>query len=197
MKPFGRSHLLIRRIAILALAASLLAGAPIVRGGKKDYGADLSTPGPSASPSPARPKFDVPIPINHDAEVVKIPYSDAHGKKQMDVYTKIAFRQDLNHLELHKAWMQTYDEKGNYDIGVYFISSVLDLNTRIVTSDVPVTVSRSDFQIVGQKMTFNTQTRVGHMSGHVHMVIYNRQDMSQGPSPSPSPSPSPHPGATP
>jgi hypothetical protein len=76
--------------------------------------------------------------------------------------------------------------------------SMLDLDTRIVTSDVPVIVRRSDFAITGQKMIFNTQTRVGRMTGHVQMVIYNRQDMSQSsPSPSPSANSSPGPSPTP
>jgi lipopolysaccharide export system protein LptC len=74
---------------------------------------------------------------------------------------------------------------------------LLDLNTRIVTSDVPVIVRRSDFEIVGQKMVFNTQTHQGRMTGHVRMVIFNRQEMGQA-SPSPSPSAaSPRPLATP
>ena len=48
----------------------------------------------------------------------------------------------------------------------------------MVTSEVPVTVRRAEFEIVGQKMVFNTQTRVGEMTGHVRMTIYNRQAMS-------------------
>jgi lipopolysaccharide export system protein LptC len=92
--------------------------------------------------------------------------------------------------------MQSYDDKGTPDTSVYMTSSVLDLDTRIVTSDVPVIVRRADFEIVGQKMIFNTQTRLGKMSGHVRMIIYNRQDTSQA-SPSPSPGPSAAPSASP
>ena len=98
-----------------------------------------------------------------------------------------ALRVDLGHLEMQNSYMQTYDEKGVPDASVFMSRSVLDLNTRIVTSDVPVTVRRSDFEVTGQKMVFNTQTRLGHMTGGVHMVIYNHQEMASA-----SPSPSPH-----
>jgi lipopolysaccharide export system protein LptC len=73
---------------------------------------------------------------------------------------------------------------------------VLDLNTRIVTSDIPVIVRRSDFEITGQQMVFNTQTRAGRMTGHVRMVIYNRSEMSR-PTPAPGPKASPQPSAAP
>jgi lipopolysaccharide export system protein LptC len=99
---------------------------------------------------------------------------------------------DLDHLELKNAYMQTYDEKEAPDANVFMTRSVLDLDTRIVTSEVPVIVRRSDFQIVGQKMVFNTQTRAGRMTGHVRMVIYNRQEMARA-----TPTPGPSGGATP
>jgi len=154
-------------------------------------------PRPPASPSP-RPKFDVPIPPGHTAQGVTIPYADIHGHLQMLVSMKEADRTDEHHLAMTKANMQTYDEKGAPDASIYMTRSVLDLDTRIVTSDVPVVVRRSDFVIVGQKMVFNTQTHIGHMSGHVRMVIYNRQEMSNAtPSPSPGPATAPAPAASP
>jgi lipopolysaccharide export system protein LptC len=106
----------------------------------------------------------------------------------MMIYADKAMRPDPDHLEMTTAYMQTYDDKGAPDLGITMTRSVLDLNTRIVTSDVPVTVSRTDFLIIGQNMSFNSQTRAGHMSGHVHTVIYNLQ-AAAGASPSPSPSP--------
>jgi hypothetical protein len=204
MKPFGKSHLKIRRAAALCVMAALFAGTPLARAAKKDA-TDTPTPAadgsPTASPTPNR--LNIPIPVSHDAKGVRLPYFDSHGKLQMFFNIKMAVRTDLNHLSMENAFMQTYDDKGAADANVFMTSSVLDLDTRIVTSDVPVTVRRSDFEIVGQKMVFNTQTHVGHLSGHVRMVIYNHQDVSQSsPTPSassasPSPSAAPQPSATP
>jgi hypothetical protein len=190
----------IRPIGPLLLLAILLTAPPLAQAGKKNTDNDYSDDGTKASPTPTPPKFNPPIPVSHDAEGVNLPYFDK-GKLQMFFNIAKAFRADLGHLDMENAYMQTYDDKSAPDATVYMTRSVLDLNTLIVTSDVPVTVRRSDFDIVGKKMVFNTRTHVGRMTGGVHMTIYNRQDMGQ-PSPSPSPSPSPIanasvPGATP
>jgi hypothetical protein len=180
------------------LLALLLAGGTGAwgnNGGKR-------SPAPGASVSPTPPKFNVPIPVGHGAVGVKLPYFDQRGKLQMFFNIAKAYRADLKHLQMENAFMQTYDENQAPDANVYMTFSVLDLDTRIVTSDVPVTVRHSDFEIVGQKMVFNTQTRVGRMSGHVHMLIFNSQAMaapkpSPGSSPATSPSAKPRPSATP
>jgi hypothetical protein len=197
----------------MLLALLLIAGAPLAWGnaGKKKHPADANA-SPGASPSvsgtaaasPTPPKLNIPIPVKHDAEGVKLPYFDIRGRLQMYFIIAKAIRVDQDHLEMKNAYMQTYDDKGAPDANVFMTRSMLDLNTRIVTSDIPVTVRRSDFEIIGQKMVFNTQTRSGHMTGHVRMIIYNRQEIAR-PTPSPSPalgaarasSTTPHPSATP
>jgi hypothetical protein len=179
------------------LLAVLLVGGPPALGGQKQVEMDYSGGEAGGSPTPTPPKFNPPIPIGHDAEVAKIPIWDTRGRLQMFFNIAKALRVDLGHIDMTNAYMQTYDEKGTPDANVFMTRSVLDLNTRIVTSDVPVIVRRSDFEIVGQKMVFNTQTHQGRMTGHVRMVIFNRQEMGQA-SPSPSPSAaSPRPLATP
>ena len=193
MKPFAKLR------GRLAACILLLAALPLARGNNGEENDASAAAGASASPTPL-PKLYIPIPVNHDAQGVKLPYFDVRGKLQMYFNIKRAFRVDPDHLEMNNAYMQTYDPKGVPDANVFMTRSMLDLNTRIVTSDIPVTVRRSDFEIVGQKMVFNTETRKGRMTGHVRMVIYNRQEMSK-PTPSPSPSPSrsatPQPSATP
>jgi hypothetical protein len=195
MKLFGRSPLRSRRIPAVMLMTALLAGGCLAHA-RKHEPIDLSGPDASASPTPTPPKFNVPIPVSHFALGFNYLYFDDQGRPQMYFSIKKATRVDFGHMALEQAYLQSYDDKGTPDADVYMSRSSLDLNSRVVTSDVPVTVRRADFEIVGQKMSFNTQTRVGHMSGHVRMIIYNRQTASQG-SPSPSPSPSPGPSATP
>jgi hypothetical protein len=177
------------------MLASLLAGAPSAWAGKKKPDASDS---PGASPTP---KFNVPIPVKHSATGVKLPYFDEKGRLQMFFTISMAFRTDIGHLTLTDAYVQTFDEKETPSANIIMSKGVLDLNTRIVTSDVPVTISRADFDIVGQRMVFNTQTRKGHMDGHVHMTIYNHQsadaEASPAPGASPTPSATPASGASP
>jgi len=174
----------------LFLLAPFIAGAPLALG---DSGAGAATPGSSPAAKSARTPtpLNIPIPVGHDAETVKLPYFDVHGKLQMTFYITKALRLDPDHLDLTEAYVQTYDDKGAPDLGVSMTRSKLDLTTRIVTSDLPVTVYNSDFQIAGQKMSFNSQTHTGHMSGHVHMVVYNLQGATGAPSPSPAPAETP------
>jgi len=180
MKPSGKNH----GISAATLLAICLAGTLVW--------------GNSGLPAPSAPKFDVPIPIGHDARVVRIPYYDDRGKLQQIILIDKAYRADDGHIDMKNAYMQTYDDKGTPDTSIFMTRAILDLNTRVVTSDVPVVVRRSDFQITGQKMVFNTQTHKGEMSGHVHMIIYNRQAANKpAASPSPAARTSPRPKSTP
>jgi lipopolysaccharide export system protein LptC len=50
---------------------------------------------------------------------------------------------------------------------------VLDLNTRVLTSKTNVTIKRSDFEVTGDAMQFDTKTKNGRVEGRVRMLIYN------------------------
>jgi hypothetical protein len=194
MKLFARNLRATRFLGILLLLPILMPG-----GIAEAHSRKSPSPIPGASPTP--PKLEIPIPVSHNAKGVDLPFF-TNGKLQMYFVIRKAFRADLGHLDMYHAFMQTYDEKETPDVAIYMTRSLLDLNTRIITSQVPVTLRRSDFEITGQKMVFNTQTHIGRLSGHVHMIIYNLQSATGAASPSPSkaatsPSPSPKPIAKP
>ena len=54
--------------------------------------------------------------------------------------------------------------------------SVLNNKTHDLTSKVRVSVKRDDFEITGNSMTFNLETRQGTLGGGVKMLIYNLAD---------------------
>lgn len=122
---------------------------------------------------------NVPIPVGHKAEGVTLPYYDERGKLQMVFKIESATRIDDEHLQMAKALVETFDEDGKTQMKIDMPNSVLDLNTRIVTSETPVTISRSDFVVTGETMRFNTTTRDGVMNGNVRMLIYNRKEMTE------------------
>jgi hypothetical protein len=193
MKLFAKKEIELCRslLPALLLLPLLLAGGPAFAHSK-------SSPSPGASATPTPPKFDVPIPVDHVWKGVDFPFS-SEGKLQYYFVIRKAFRVDPNHLDMTSAYVQTYDDKQVPDITVYMAHCVLDLNTRVVTSDVPVTVQRTDFKVTGDKLVFNTQTHVGRLTGHVRMIIYNLKSTSglSSPSPTPSQSPAPQPSAQP
>ena len=125
-------------------------------------------------------ELNIPIPVGHDAQGVRIPYYDEKGKLQMFFSIIAATRVDEIHLQMKAVNIDTYNPDGSQEMSVEAKSSVLDLNTRIVTSNEPATIRRSDFEITGDTMQFNTKTREGNMSGNVRMLIYQSLDSSEG-----------------
>lgn len=125
------------------------------------------------------PKFNIPIPVGHNAEGVTLPYFDEQGKIQMNFKIESAMRADNDHLQMAKAEVETFDADGKSQMKIQMPRSVLDLNTKIITSDSPVTVERADFEVTGERMRFNTETRSGVLIGRVRMLIYNRDEMSE------------------
>lgn len=132
-----------------------------------------------ASDGPPPPKFNVPIPLKRDAKGVKLPYFDTDGKLQMNFDIELATRIDNEHLQMKAAKLETYNADGALEMTVEIATSILDLNTRVITSDKPVTIRRTDFELTGENMTFDTQTRAGKLLGKVRMVIYNRSKMTE------------------
>lgn len=126
-------------------------------------------------------QFDIPIPVGHNASGIRLPSYDANGKLQMYFTVDKAFRIDDDHLKMANLRIETYDDTQTPQMMIDSSDSVLDLSTRILSSNKPVTVRRSDFEITGQAMTFDTNTREGKFTGHVHMLIFNEGDLQQSP----------------
>lgn len=125
------------------------------------------------------PKFDVMIPIKHDAKGVKLPYFNTEGKLQMLFHIEVATRIDNDHLKMKMMKMQTFDADGKPEMTIEMPTSILDLNTRVITSKEPVKIRRTDFEITGETMTFDTENRTGKMIGKVRMLIFNRNEMTE------------------
>ena len=152
----------------LAVACFLgLAGGPLLAGDTKD------------STKKKKPKkqgsgeLNIPIPVGHGAQGVHIPYYDEKGKLQMIFTIVSATRADETHLQMDAVNIETYNADGSREMSVDAKASVLDLNTKVVTSNEPATIRRSDFEITGETMQFNTKTHDGSMSGNIKMRVYN------------------------
>lgn len=135
---------------------------------------------PAESPAPAEEKsvekaFDIPIPINHSAQGVRIPiYTD--GKLQMMFESEIAFRVDTQQLRLSQLRIATYDDAGQAEMSIDMPLSIYNLKSKVLTSVDPVTIRRTDLEVMGGNMTFDTQTRQGKFTGPVRMLIYQNDE---------------------
>ena len=121
-------------------------------------------------------KLSLPLPKGQDSKGVVIPYTDGTGKKTMVFRIGVGRRLDDDHVDMSDLLIETYDEEGKQEMTIELPGSKLDLSTRIITTDQSVTVKRSDFQLTGKTMEFNTETKQGHVKGDVKMIIYNLSD---------------------
>ncbi len=118
-------------------------------------------------------KMSIPMVENQPSKGVKIPYFGPDGKLQMSFNIVLATKTDPDHMRMQQAQVETFTEDGASEMVIDLPESVLDLNTRVITTNKHVMIKRSDFQIEGQTMEFNTETKQGTLGGHVRMLIYN------------------------
>jgi hypothetical protein len=104
----------------------------------------------------------VPIAKGHDSKGLRIPYYDDRGKLQMTFNIGVASRIDDDHVEMSELEVETYSPTGASEMKIALPKSVLDLNTRVITAKTHVFVQRSDFELTGESMEFNTQTNRGN-----------------------------------
>ncbi|HYR57315.1 MAG TPA: LPS export ABC transporter periplasmic protein LptC, partial [Chthoniobacteraceae bacterium] len=140
-------------------------------------------PAPAATPAPGEAAADdssmrisVPVPPGHDAKGLVIPYRDGAGKLQMRFTMEFGKRVDPDHMDMTQLLIETFDDQGKSEMSIDLPQSILNLATRIISTENGVTIKRSDFELEGQTMQFDTMTRQGHLGGKVHMLIYNLDD---------------------
>jgi lipopolysaccharide export system protein LptC len=162
------------RKLIALLAALALCGISV--GAKKEQKPSKAAPKKGQSEKqrePASNKMSLPIPKGHDSKGLKIPYFGADRKLQMMFTIGVASRLDEDHVRMSDLLVETFDDAGAKDMVITLPASVLDLNTRVLTSKTNVTIKRSDFEVTGDAMQFDTKTKNGRVEGRVRMLIYN------------------------
>ncbi len=125
--------------------------------------------------------LSLPIPVNEEVTGIKIPYYTRTGVLQMNFDATTARRIDENHLQLSFLNIELFDDKGKPDMMIRLPRSVLDMRTEIISSEDEFQIKRSDFQLTGERMTFDTRTRQGTIQGKVRMVILERGMMDAKP----------------
>jgi hypothetical protein len=119
-------------------------------------------------------RMSLPIQKGHDSFGLKIPYENADGVLQMIFKVGRASRVDENHVQMADLEVETFDDEGKSEMVIDLPVSILDLNTRVLTTDSQVTIRRADFEITGSSMEFDTKTKHGRLAGNVRMLIYEQ-----------------------
>ena len=179
----GRPTYFGRLVCFLSIVLSVLIAAPQVSGqskGRKKRGGASATP--SASPG-EQSLTSIPLPIGHEAKGLVLPDFDANGRLRGRFEAGTAHRIDEQHVGFQHLKITTYTPDSQPDLRIDMHTSVLDLKTRILSSQERTTIQRSDFNIVGDSVQFDTNSKTGRLIGNVKMVITDKSHLTATPSP--------------
>lgn len=146
--------------------------------GRKKKGRASATPG--ASPG-EQSLTNIPLPIGHEAKGLVSPDFDGNGRLRGKFEAGTAHRIDQEHVGFQLLKITTYTPESQPDLQIDMRTSVLDLTTRILSSQERTTIQRSDFNIAGDSVQFDTNARTGRLIGNVKMVITDKSHLTAKP----------------
>jgi hypothetical protein len=135
---------------------------------------------PSAS-SGEQSLTNIPLPIGHEAKGLVLPDFDGDGHLRGKFEAGTAHRIDLEHIGFEQLKITTYTPEDQPDLRIDMSTSVLDLKTRILSSKARTTIVRADFNIAGDSVQFDTNSRTGRLIGNVKMVITDKSHLTAKP----------------
>ncbi|HZR77687.1 MAG TPA: LPS export ABC transporter periplasmic protein LptC, partial [Chthoniobacterales bacterium] len=81
----------------------------------------------------------------------------------------------------HTLKITTYTTENKPDLTIDLSEAVLNMKTRILSSKERATIQRADFNISGDSVEFDTNTRSGKLFGNVKMVITTQSQLLTNP----------------
>ena len=135
---------------------------------------------PSASPG-EQSLTNIPLPIGHEAKGLVLPDFDGDGHLRGKFEAGTAHRIDQEHIGFAQLKITTYTPEDQQDLRIDMSTSVLDLRTRILSSKSRTTIQRADFNIAGDSVEFDTNSRTGRLIGNVKMVITDKSHLTAKP----------------
>ncbi len=171
----GRVFCLLSILLVLILLEPAFAAKPK---GKKDK--RLLSAAPSASPGEQN-LANIPLPIGHEAKGLVLPDFDVEGHLRGKFEAVSAKRLDEVHIGFNSLKITTYTPENKPDLTIDLSEAVLNLKTRILSSKERTMIQRSDFNIAGDSVEFDTNTHTGKLVGNVKMVITSQSQLLTNP----------------
>ena len=180
--PVNRPHLrLVLSFWLASVLMCIVIAAPQVsgqsKGGKKKAGTSLTGGGSPGDQS----LTNIPLPIGHEAKGLVLPDFDGDGRLRGKFEAGVAHRIDQEHVGFQHLKITTYTPESQTDLQIDMQTSVLDLKTRILSSQERTTIQRSDFNIAGDSVQFDTNSKTGRLIGNVKMVISDKSHLTAKP----------------
>src|SRR5205814_9397813 len=147
-------------LLVIALLASVGSSFAEKEKGKNKPGKKKKMPSATASASPGEQSLtNIPLPIGHEAKGLVLPDFDGEGHLRGKFEAGTAHRIDEEHVGFQQLKITTYTPENRTDLKIDMQTSVLDLRTRILTSQERTTIQRADFNISGDSVEFDTNTK--------------------------------------
>jgi hypothetical protein len=173
-RSINRSRL--RSLSILLLSILLSIG-PVfaqTKGSKKGKFVK-----PRGTPSPGQSLTNIPLPVGHEAKGLVLPDFAADGHLVGKFAAKTARRTDEGHVGFEELEIVTYTPENQLDLQITMHTGVLDLNTRVLSSNERTFIKRTDFNIEGDSVQFDTEKRTSRLMGNVKMVVSSQSQLIQ------------------
>ncbi len=139
-----------------------------------------SSPKKAESPGKAPASLtNIPLPVGQEAKGLVLPDFDLQGHLRARFEAVTAKRTDNDHLHFNGLKMTTFTAENATELLIDMPVSTLDLNSRVITSQERTKVARADFEITGDRMTFDTVARKGTLVGNVKMVIKEQSKLTK------------------
>jgi hypothetical protein len=168
-------------ICLLCAVLSILIGYPNALAQPKGRkGKPRAKAGPNSSPG-EQSLTNIPLPIGHEAKGLVLPDFDGDGHLRGKFEAGTAHRIDQEHVGFEQLKITTYTPEDQQDLRIDMSTSVLNLNTRILSSKARTTIQRADFNIAGDSVEFDTNNRTGRLIGNVKMVITDKSHLTAKP----------------
>jgi len=177
-----RSHLrLVLSFWLALVLMCVVIAAPQVSGQSKDRKKKAGTSATAGGSPGEQSLTNIPLPIGHEAKGLVLPDFDGDGRLRGKFEAGTAHRIDQEHVGFQHLKITTYTPQSQPDLQIDMQTSVLDLKTRILSSQERTTIQRSDFNIAGDSVQFDTNSKTGRLSGNVKMVITDKSHLTAKP----------------
>ena len=170
-------------ILLLSVVLAVSSSAPYASAQSKGRkGKPRAKAAPSSSPS-EQSLTNIPLPIGHEAKGLVLPDFDGDGHLRGKFEAGTAHRIDQEHIAFQQLKITTFTPEDQPDLRIDMSTSVLDLKTRILSSKARTTIQRADFNIAGDSVQFDTNSKTGRLIGNIKMVITDKSHLTATPGP--------------
>jgi hypothetical protein len=164
--------------ALVLMIAGPVAAEPDGKSGKAGKAKQTAAPAKGEKVEAKKEGLDLAVPKGQPQKGVRVPVYGLDGKLMMNFQIGVATWIDDDNIKMTQLRVETFKQDAVKEMDMDMPDAILNTRTKDITSKTRVSIKRDDFEISGNSMTFNTESRQGRLGGGVRMVIY---DIEAGP----------------